>query len=427
MEPRDELTPPATHAPLLSLPPTTSLATLQGDHQDAQDTPDAQDHDLADTQEIDSDSQQSLAPVPLAVKPVYKKRVVVPSTRPDGIIRRSGSQAVIEKQMIVNQRTNRQRKSNTSVYEDMEVGPSTSIPVQSPSVATQEQNTLRSPTKRKATVEPKLRKKQKSSPVVWKPRSMDDEAQPAPKTTFNRESYLGHILRYQATQKDRISQLTTRALPLQDLQTLVGAEIDHEESALTELGTTIYKEYLKLQLEEGVLMNLLYLTKAGVLDAADLERVKAPRKYSKRQPKPPNTGKSKTRVSRASSPTPSVSAVPSTVGSPAGTSYLESTGLEMEEGNVDGEGEDDEGDRGDVESDTEGYDASEPVYQAPGESYSMPSIGPSNPFQVEDEVGRPEVSVRNFYGLDGKWRIDDLSSCITTVYKRLTIFTFQMA
>lgn len=415
-ESQDEPVTSTAQTTLLSLPPTTSLAALQdecSDTQESQDTQDAQDTQDNDTrdalEEVDAGStQESLVPQPLAVKPVYKKRVVVSSARPDGIIRRSGTQAAIEKQMVVKRRPNRQSGSKVSVYEDsQDLSPS----VQDPSTSTRERDPppLKSPTKRKAPAEAKQRlKKPRPPPVIWKPRSMEDEGQPPPppqttKNEFDREAYLKFLLRHQTAQRDRIAHLTSRPLPLQDLQALVQAELEHEEIALRELGIRLYREYLKLQLEEGVLSNMLYVTRNGVLDVEDLEKVKVLRKYTKRRPRSPSTIRARPRTSRTGSPTPSTSLATSTVGSPTSISYLESMDIEVEgERNVDDEGEDgEEDDVDDNESDVEGFDAGRPIYQAPGESYSMPSIDHSSPSGAET-VGRPEASIRK-PGLDGEY------------------------
>jgi hypothetical protein len=380
------------------------LTTLQDEHTDTQDTQDTEAQDSRAQHEIDDDdTQQSLGPQPLAIKPVYKKRVVATS-RQDGIIRRSGAQAAAEKQMVETQRSNRPWRSKVSVYEDIQ-DPALSVQGSDSSMSVQEQDSpLTSPTKRKVPYEskPRIRKRPRAPPMIWKPK--DGEAPPSRSsksslTKFDREAYMNTMLRHQALNKDRVAQLTSRPLPLQDLQTLIQTELEQEDLTLTELGIKLYREYLKLQLEEGVLMNMLHYTKAEVLDTADLEKVKPPRKYTKRRPRSPGTSKTPTRASSMGSPTPSTSVTTSTVGSPSGASYLESMDIELEDRNVDGE---DEGGRDDGGSDSDEYETSR-LFQAPGESYSMPSIGPSSPAQAMDTVGRPEASVRSLHGPDGKF------------------------
>ncbi|KAF9363357.1 hypothetical protein BGX34_004341 [Mortierella sp. NVP85] len=402
-EPQDKPTTPTTQVPQLSLPPTSSLTILQDGDTDIQDTQDTEAQDSRAQHEIDDDdTQQSLGPQPLAIKPVYKKRVVV-SSRPDGIIRRSGAQAAAEKQMVETQRSNRPWRSKISVYEDIQ-DPALSVGGSDSSMSVQEQDSpLASPTKRKVPYEskPRIRKRPRPPPIIWKPKPKDGEAPPSRSSKsssirFDREAYMNTMLRHQALYKERIAQLTSRPLPLRDLQTLIQADLEQEDLALTELGIKLYREYLKLQLEEGVLMNMLHYTKAEVLDTADLEKVKPPRKYTKRQPRSPGASKTSTRASSMGSPTPSTSVATSTVGSPSGVSYLESMDIEMEERNVEGE---DEGDGDDGGSDSDGYETSQ-LFQAPGESYSMPSIGPSSPVQAVDTVGRPEASVRSLHGPD---------------------------
>ncbi|KAG0297824.1 hypothetical protein BGZ98_000420 [Dissophora globulifera] len=67
------------------------------------------------------------------------------------------------------------------------------------------------------------------------------------------------LLRQQDAYKERIAYLASRPLPLRDLQTLIQTELEQEDMALTEMAVHLHKEYLKLQLEEGVLLNMLHL------------------------------------------------------------------------------------------------------------------------------------------------------------------------
>ncbi|KAF9984388.1 hypothetical protein BGZ65_000483 [Modicella reniformis] len=439
------------HVQFPSLPPTSSLTTLHDDaFEDLQENEEEEEPDTRE--ETEHTDQQSSAPKPLAIKPVYKKRIVM-SSAPDGIIRRSGSQAAMEKHMVEKQRHIRQGRSRISVY-DYHDDLSIPMPVQEPP------ESPKSPDKPKEPIvsKPRPKRKQKPNPTIWRPKRKDVESihhitatttttsSSSPPSsvkdtypTFDREAFVELLVRYQTIHKERIAQLTTRPLPLQDLQTLIQAELEHEELALQELAIRLHREYLKLQLEEGVLMNMLHLSNSGVLDITDLERVKPPRKLRIQRRtlnKTKTRTKTKARVQEASvesSAPPTTSVVTSTVGSPMETSYPELMDVRMEEGyaarqseeekedgeegeegeegegrNVDGEDEDEEGNRDDDESDVEGYDeeggqenqdmkSSRPIYQLPGESYSIPTTDLSGSSHVGDAVGRPGASVRSVY------------------------------
>ncbi|KAF9918666.1 hypothetical protein BX616_006912 [Lobosporangium transversale] len=233
------------------LPPTSSLTTLptMTQSQDQEGNPSSPTQPKEDL--------QPLTPKPLAVKPAYKKRIVVPASRADGIIRRSGALAATEKQMNNRNALGRRDKSVKSIYD------------KSCSRAPSSRNriTMLKTTKKDTSLKPKR------SPIMWKPTSPSGrrlKTYGLAQATI-REEDIEMLIKNQEMHTQRIAQLAMRPLPVRDLQTLLQTELEQEAKTLEALGTALHKEILKLQLEEGVLVNMLELTKTGILDDADLE------------------------------------------------------------------------------------------------------------------------------------------------------------
>ncbi|KAG0058620.1 hypothetical protein BGZ90_004861 [Linnemannia elongata] len=230
---------------------------------------------------------------PMAIKPVYKKRVYPSTQRPDGIIKKTGVAAAGEKTQA-RQAIENAAKSRGNIY-DRTTGtthsraPPTTPAASSPSPHAAEP--LESSAKKERL------QKQKKVKII-KPRKQPIPKPPKkPKVVKPPRIWTPHQPRSQQLQqandnqlpaphdahRERLSQLATRPLPLHELQMLVCTELEQEHETLKAMGIMLHKELLKLRLEEGVMLNMLKLSEGGVLDVTDLEKIKARKPPSTRQ------------------------------------------------------------------------------------------------------------------------------------------------
>ncbi|KAG0255246.1 hypothetical protein BG011_005238 [Mortierella polycephala] len=371
---------------------------------------------------------QPLLPRPLAVKPLYKRRVVVPATAPDGMIRMSGHVAEMQKHLMMERQIKIWKaEAKGNIYDkstELEHFPKPLIQTTPPQPPI---------SKRRIPLPPRLRaikEKIVKPPKIWAPSEKKErrlflrtgrpsEARGLPQPV-NREGPIEALLKHQQVHKSQLAALTKRPLPLKDLQTLVMAELDAEEQTLAEIGTMLHKEILKLQLEEGVLMKMLELSEEGALELDDLKVLRPrSRRMSKKKAKALEKTKA-TNIQTFIPPTPNTTA-PINTGTQTVDEQLanEQVVINIDEGeNEDKEEEEvgDEGDEGDEEEededeedeeedegDEEEYDLVEeeegeeeeephrPIYSIPGESYE------SRPIAVGDQasqgsLGRPLAS-----------------------------------
>ncbi|KAF9184946.1 hypothetical protein BGZ51_003024 [Haplosporangium sp. Z 767] len=385
-------------------------------------TPTSPQDQTPDQAETDS---QLLLPRPLAVKPLYKKRVVVPATAPDGIIRMAGHVAEMQKHLMMERQIKIWKaEAKGNIYDkstELEHFPKPLIRTTPPQPSI---------SKRRTPLPPRLKaikEKTEKPPKIWAPsekkerrlflrtgRPSETRSLPQP---VNREGPIEALLRHQQVHKSQLAALTKRPLPLKDLQTLVMAELDAEEQTLAEIGTMLHKEILKLQLEEGVLMKMLELSEEGALELDDLKTLR---------PRSRRMSKKKTKILEKTKTTniqPLIPPIPNTT-TPTNTDTQtvdeqlahEQTVINIDEGENEDKGEKDVGDERDEEEededeyeyeyeeeyeegDGEEYEGGEeydlddeeegeeeephrPIYSIPGESYE------SRPISVEDQASR---------------------------------------
>ncbi|KAI7817340.1 hypothetical protein BC939DRAFT_331392 [Gamsiella multidivaricata] len=257
---------------LPSLPPTSSSTTALNDPDG--EIPEAPSATAAEHTEVD---QQPMAPRPLAVKPAYKKRVVISSSSPDETTKRSGLIEATERCMLGRHHFEKRMRLGGSIYDRPPIV--AAIPPQE-----QQQQKLIMKPKVPRPPKPPSKKKMTRPPQIWRPTEFKESGTRARSRSIirpvMREGSIESLVKLTKFHKDRLAQLSTRPLPLQDLQTLIHAEQEQEHLVLTDLAVRLHKELLKLQLEEGVLLKMLQLSESGLLDASDLERVR-PRKRRK--------------------------------------------------------------------------------------------------------------------------------------------------
>ncbi|KAF9282100.1 hypothetical protein BGZ68_006202 [Mortierella alpina] len=164
---------------------------------------------------------------------------------------------------------------------------------------TRKLKTMRTPKPRKPRP-PKLKKPRILKPKiikplpVWRPEPQrgvkPQTSRPGPRSVnsglippVNREAPIESLSKQREIHRDRLAQLATRPMPLRDLRTLITTELEHEHTVLNELGIQLHKELLKLQLEEGVLINMHKQSSDGLLSNADLVRVRPYKDPSKRE------------------------------------------------------------------------------------------------------------------------------------------------
>ncbi|KAF9930707.1 hypothetical protein BGZ67_005681 [Mortierella alpina] len=224
----------------------------------------------------------SLAPKPLAVKPTYKKREVLVVPR----------NAANEMRMLMDDKT--RMRSGGNIYDKT---------AELQWMAKEQDRLARDARRRrprktkppKPPAKPRFFKPKIIKPLpVWKPeplRSVKPQtSRPGPRSVnsglippVNREAPIESLSKQQEIHRERLAQLATRPMPLRDLKTLISTELEHEYTVLNELGTQLHRELLKLQLEEGVLINMLKQSSDGLLSNADLVRVRPYKAPSKRE------------------------------------------------------------------------------------------------------------------------------------------------
>ncbi|KAF9436769.1 hypothetical protein BGZ76_003042 [Entomortierella beljakovae] len=408
------------HSFMPSLPPTSSTR-VQISREQSMET--VSDGDLVDdNMEVDDPSR----PKPLAVKPTYKKRIVVPATRSDGLIRKSGALAALEKQLWERLPNDKRTPSTPSIYD-------VPTPVENDQFPAQSQRQQPPPKKpkklrsRPRPPKPPPKIKQKKRITLWRPLANDSQdphhLPPNPPRRTRTHGLVQPInvewlVKQQEMFKKKTAQLSMKPLPFQDLKTLVGTELDEEEKALRELGILLHKEYLKLQLEEGVLMTMLNISQAGTLDVSDLEKLSRRTKWSKSELRLLAEGsraRRKGRQSRRSQKDIIQQLRGSNIDTPINIDNegadirfedIEAEGTpdeEDSEGDQEEEEDDDEEDVGDQDEDV-GEDDSEtdldnmpPIYSLPGESYSSRPLATLNESLGESSIGRPGASIPQTY------------------------------
>ncbi|KAF9329532.1 hypothetical protein BG006_007396 [Podila minutissima] len=241
-------------------------------------------------------------PRPLATKQLYKKRVIVPVAKPDGIIRRA--RTAMEKQQWTGSRPGANfydqsmASSSTEVADQQEQGPppakrskvakaAASItgrrrhkkgarPKRTPkeSIPPREPKPPRPPTQHK---EPKP---QKPRPPKAPPLPPVEYAPPALMAPPNRKLPIETLAKKQEYYRDKIMKMASRPMPPRELRAFVEAELKEEEKSLRDIYSSLHKELLKLQLEEGVFLNMLRMAAAGgmELEISDFKKVKRRRR-----------------------------------------------------------------------------------------------------------------------------------------------------
>ncbi|KAG0274866.1 hypothetical protein BGZ95_009400 [Linnemannia exigua] len=380
-----------------------------------------------------------LAAQPLATKPIYKKRITPSAPRPDGLIKRSGAEAAVEKTQR-RQTIESATKSKGNIYDRSVKTRSRTLPA---SLAEQlnpphKKQRIQKNKKIKAAKAPKQPRPKPPSkprvvrvPKIWTPHEQTQQqlrepsqqvAAPLPSDELasngnsNSTTTIEFLVKQQEAQRERLAQLATRPLPLQELQTLVCTELEEEHESLKALGILLHKELLKLRLEEGVMLNMLHISESGILDVRDLERVKARRPPSARQLEAYDRMNErhyqrKLRLAKAARAT--AIAKRAAMGVRSGVTEEDAMYAQAEQRNrvavggrrrarrryvTEDEGEDEEegveGENGEDATDREQTDteSTKPKYQFPAESYSFrPVISSSQP-RSSGSIGQPQAS-----------------------------------
>ncbi|KAG0016782.1 hypothetical protein BGZ82_000943 [Podila clonocystis] len=241
-------------------------------------------------------------PRPLATKPLYKKRVIVPVAKPDGIIRRTGT--TVEKQQFTGSRPGANfydqsmTSSSTIVVDQQEQGPPPAKRSKVAKAAASIKERIRhrkgsrpkrTPKEFKPPREPKPPRppKQHKEPKPHKPRPAKapplppiEYAPPALMAPPNRKLPIETLAKKQEYYRDKIMKMASRPMPPRELRALVEAELKEEEKTLREIYSSLHKELLKLQLEEGVFLNMLRMAATGgmQLEISDFKKVKRRRR-----------------------------------------------------------------------------------------------------------------------------------------------------
>ncbi|KAF9310817.1 hypothetical protein BG003_008063 [Podila horticola] len=241
-------------------------------------------------------------PRPLATKPLYKKRVIVPVAKPDGIIRRPGT--AVEKQQWTGSRPGANfydqsmASSSAIVTAQLEQGPS--VAKQSkvakaaasitgrkrhrkgarPKKTPKEFQPLREPKPPRPPRQHKEPKPHKPRPPKAPPLPPVEYAPPALMAPPNRKLPIETLAKKQEYYRDKIMKMASRPMPPRELRALVEAELKEEEKTLRDIYSSLHKELLKLQLEEGVFLNMLRMAAAGgiELEISDFKKVKRRRR-----------------------------------------------------------------------------------------------------------------------------------------------------
>jgi hypothetical protein len=378
----------------------------------------------------------------MAIKPIYKKRAYPSTQRPDGIIKKTGVSAAGEKTQV-RQAIENAAKSRGNIYDRTtsktlsRALPTTTTttpllhatePLESPSkkqrVQKQKRVRIVKPTRQPKPKPPKKPKVVKP-PRIWtphRPRSLkqqitsDDQHFASAlqgditSDNLNPPGTLEILIKQHDAHRVRVKQLATRPLPLQELQMLVCTELEQEHETLKNLGIMLHKELLKLRLEEGVMLNMLKISEGGVLDVADLERIRARKPPSARQLQAydrMNERHYQKRLRTAKAARAAAIAMRAAMG--IQTDTTEGDAIQPYEiprvrktrkrktpayQRYETDDEEDRGDEraeGETEADTDA-EPSRPRYQPPGESYSFRPVISSSQLQDRSIIGRPEAS-----------------------------------
>ncbi|KAG0057752.1 hypothetical protein BGZ83_003650 [Gryganskiella cystojenkinii] len=394
---------------------------------------------------------------PMAIKPIYKKRVVPASTQSDGIIRRSGTVAAIEKNLSIGTRASlRSSGRGKSIYDEptsvstpllLPETPPTSAPVAAPIQTTP---AVTKPTRTKKTPAPPKAKRKRgaaaaaaslaviSNPpqpeahfeqdqgrarkrvrykkqILWRPTApltagvtAEERSRPTGlKRPPKRDEAIEQLVKKQELDRERMVLMAQKPMALRELQALVEAQLAAEDKTLMNLGITLHKELLKLQLEEGALLQMLHAVRNGVLDPSDLRRVGSGRERYELK-----TVLRKPMQVRQSMPMDSItsenrSKVPSATGDDTEGNYSEEDGGEHG-GGGDYNGEDDENEEEEDEDEEEEEEEEEEevgqsdallreleerVYPSLGESYASRPIVPITASN-DSSTGRPVANIQ---------------------------------
>ncbi|KAG0085529.1 hypothetical protein BGZ93_006231 [Podila epicladia] len=241
-------------------------------------------------------------PRPLAIKPLYKKRVIVPVAKPDGIIRRT--RTPMEKQQWSSSRPGANfydqsmASSSIEVADQQEQGPPpakrSKVAKAAASITERKRHRKgsrpkRTPKEFKPPREPKPPRppRQHKEPKPHKPRP--PKAPPLPPAEYappalmappNRKLPIETLAKKQEYYRDKIMKMASRPMPPRELRALVEAELKEEEKSLRDIYSSLHKELLKLQLEEGVFLNMLRMAVAGgmELEISDFKKIKRQRR-----------------------------------------------------------------------------------------------------------------------------------------------------
>ncbi|KAK3846186.1 MAG: hypothetical protein J3R72DRAFT_254645 [Linnemannia gamsii] len=377
---------------------------------------------------------------PLATKPVYKKRPNSSAPRPDGLIKRSGAEAAVEKNQR-RQAIESATKPKGNIYDR-------SVKTRSRTLPALLAEQLNPPHKKQRIQKNKKIKAAKPSriprpkppgkprvvrvPKIWTPHQQNQPqlsepsegvATPLPSEELasnanaNPTATIEFLVKQQEAQRERLAQLAIRPLPLQELQTLVCTELEEEHESLKTLGILLHKELLKLRLEEGVMLNMLKISESGILDVKDLERVKARRLPSARQLEAydrMNERHYQRKLRLAKAARASAIAKRAAMGVRSGVTEEDAVYAQSEQRDrvvvagrrrarrryvTEDEGEDEqeedaEGENGEEATDREQTDteSTKPKYQFPGESYSFRPVIPSSQPRITGSIGQPQAS-----------------------------------
>ncbi|KAF8979190.1 hypothetical protein BGZ46_005699 [Entomortierella lignicola] len=363
----------------------------------------------------------SAFPQPSAIKSsqpssTHAKRMVIPAARSDGLIRKSGTLAAMEKQLW-EKKLNRKNRSRTNIYDRPA---STSRPESANEQSPKQPVKLKRVPKEKKKKPPR-KIKAKKPPRIWHPLTANERNETLASVRTGRRSKahglvqpynIEALVKLQETFEERIAILSNRPLPLQDLQVLVETEVKQEELALKELGTLLHKEYLKLQLEEGVLKNMLRLSESGTLDVADLIQLRPISKWTKQDLRDMEKERMelKKHLSENTSNLQSLTepiALESNPNTPADVQsesamFSEGDDQEEEDDDEEDEEEEEEVEEGEDEEDDYEYDdegelrmTGKPKYSLPSESYSSRPLASTS--EGESSIGRPGASLAQPY------------------------------
>lgn len=234
-------------------------------------------------------------PRPLATKPLYKKRVIVPLAKPDSIIRRTGA-TTMERQWNGSRPGANfydQSMASTLAVELPEQGSTparkqTKVAKAAASISANKsrrrggrpRTTPKEPKEPRPPRQPKEPKPSKPKPPRAPTPPPIQYAPPALLAPPNRKISIEALGKKQELYRDKIMKMANRPMPPRELRVLVEAELEDEEKTLRQISSSLHKELLKLQLEEGVFLNMFRMAAAGgmELEISDFKKVKRRRR-----------------------------------------------------------------------------------------------------------------------------------------------------